>query len=144
MSKFDEIFDEFVYMAKNAADVATKKTGEVVEVSKLRYQIKQTQWEIEKTYAKLGAIVYESKKGTENFDEMIQLAVVEIDDLNQKLADLAQKVRAYKKIVECTSCSKENEMGALYCTRCGAPLFSENAAAGDVIYEDFTAPEEDD
>ena len=143
MSRFDDLFDEFVYMAKNAADAASKKTGEVAKVGKLRYQMKQTQWEIEKAYAKLGAIVYESKRSTENFDEMVRLAISEIDELFRKLDELADQVRSYKKVIRCEACGRENENGALFCSRCGEALAHETAPF-TIDDEDITEPEEAD
>ncbi|MDL2247905.1 zinc ribbon domain-containing protein, partial [Bacteroides sp. OttesenSCG-928-J23] len=128
MSRFDELLEDFMFRAKSVADVAGKKTGDVVELSKLKYQAKQTEWDIEKTYAKLGAIVYESKKSTENFEEIIALAVSEIDALNEKLEELEGKMRAVKKVVKCGSCGKENELSARYCTRCGSELVDEEPA----------------
>lgn len=142
MSKFDEFVDEFVYMAKNAADVATKKTGEVVEIGKLRYQMKQIQWEIEKSYAKLGAVVYESKKNDEDFSEMIGLAMSEIDDLLEKMDELGDKLRSFKRVVKCPSCARENENGAMFCSRCGEPLIKEyppsEEPAGEPMEEETT------
>lgn len=122
MSRFDDFVDEFVFMAKNAADIATKKTGEVVESSKIRYQMKQIEWEIEKAYAKLGAIVYESKKSSDGFDEVIALAISEVDDLKTRYEDCATKLRMYKNLTQCPNCARENEEGDAFCSRCGASL----------------------
>jgi predicted nuclease with TOPRIM domain len=127
MSRFDEFVDEFVFMARNAADVATKKTGEVVETSKIRYQMKQVEWEIEKAYAKLGAIVYEAKKSADSFDEVIALAVSEIDDLKTRYEELGEKLRTYKNVVRCPGCGKENDMNGAFCSRCGTPLAVETS-----------------
>lgn len=130
MSRFDDFVDEFVFMAKNAADVASKKTGEVVESSKLRYQMKQVEWDIEKAYAKLGAIVYESKKSTDNFDEVIGLAISEIDDLKLRYEDCSDRLRMYKNVVKCPGCGRENEVTDSFCSRCGSPLVTEEPAPG--------------
>ncbi|MDR2933421.1 MAG: hypothetical protein LBV27_09990 [Oscillospiraceae bacterium] len=96
MSKFDEILDDVIYKAKVAADVAGKKTNEVVEFGKLKYKAKQVSWDIEKAYAKLGALVYEARKSDESFDEIIMLAVEELDKLNERLDRLEDKL-AYMK-----------------------------------------------
>lgn len=139
MSRFDDFVDEFVFMAKNAADAASKKTGEVVEISKLRYQIRQTEWDIEKAYAKLGAIIYESKRSAEDFTDAILLATGEIDDLKLKRDQFEAKLRTYRKVQKCAKCEKENDMSASYCARCGSLLDGAVAAAGPGYEE---APEE--
>jgi chromosome segregation ATPase len=119
---FEELFEEIMTKAKSVADTAGRVTSEVVDMGKLRYQIKQTQWDIEKTYSKLGAIVYESKKSAENFDEVITLAIGEIDSLNEKLSGLEERLRAHKKVKRCASCGKDNDAGNAFCSRCGAAL----------------------
>ena len=131
MSRFDDFVDEFVFMAKNAADVATKKTGEVVESNKVRYQMKQVEWEIEKTYAKLGAIFYESRKSSDNFDEIIALAIGEVDDLKERYEDLAEKLRSYKNVVLCPGCGRENETGFSFCSKCGSPIAAQDDDSAD-------------
>ena len=122
MSKFEELFDEFKDKAKTVYGTASKVTSDVVDMSKVRYQIKQTQWEIEKTYAKLGAIAYDVHKGSEDLEEIKALAVAEIDDLNEKLDELEKRLRAYKKVSKCPSCNKENDAEFSFCSRCGAEL----------------------
>ena len=99
MAKFDEILDEVIIKAKAAADVAGKKTSEVVEYGKLKYKTKQAAWDIEKSYAKLGALVYEARKSEENFDDAIVLAMDELDIQNARLDDLEEKLAEAKRDV---------------------------------------------
>ena len=144
MSLFEELFDEFMDKAKTVADTATRKTGEVVDMGKLKYEIKQTQWDIEKTYAKLGAIVYESRKSSENYDEVIELAISEIDSLCNKLQELEQRLRAYKKVIKCENCGKENDKNFLFCSRWGRYLQKEEPKAEEVVEAEVVSsqPEE--
>ncbi|MDL2234520.1 hypothetical protein LJC63_13220 [Ruminococcaceae bacterium OttesenSCG-928-L11] len=92
MSRFDEILDDVIGKAKVAADVTAKATTEMVEFGKLKYKAKQIAWDIEKAYAKLGALVYEARKSDENFDDAVMLAVEELDVLNSRLDDLEDKL----------------------------------------------------
>lgn len=135
MSKIDELFDGILYKAKSVADVAGKKTGDVVNFSKLKYQVKQTQWDIEKSYAKLGAFVYESKKSAEDFTDLIDLAVNEIDLLCEKLENLEQQILACRKVIKCSGCGKENELTNSYCARCGSSLEDDRRRAEQEDYE---------
>lgn len=143
MSRFDEFVDEFVFMAKNAAGVASKKTNEVVETSKTRYQMKQVEWEIEKAYAKLGAIVYESKKNDDNFDEVIQLAVSEIDELKERYNGLNDRLRVYRNVVKCPGCAYENEVTDSFCSRCGSALVTEEPGPDSEENAPEYGPEDD-
>lgn len=142
MSKFDDFIDEFVFMAKNAAGVASKKTEEVVEISKLKYQIKQAEWDLEKAYAKLGAIVYESKRSSEDFSDAILLATSEIDDLKQKAAHMEDTLRTYRKVKKCAKCGQDSDSSAAFCVHCGAPL-EDDPIPVEVEVEPDSAPEEE-
>ena len=122
MSRFDEFVDEFVFMAKNAADVAGKKTGEVVEVARLKYQQKQAEWDLEKSYAKLGAIYHESQNSKEDFRDAIELAMNEITGLKENIKKIEESIRAYRKVQRCGKCAADNDVSALYCSGCGSPL----------------------
>ena len=120
--KFEELFEEIMIKAKAVADTAGKMTGDVVEIGKLRYQIKQAQWDIEKTYSKFGALVYESKKGTEDYSDVIALAVGEIDDLNERLNELEGRLRSHKRVKKCDGCGKDNDLDSSFCAHCGRTL----------------------
>jgi len=138
MKKFESVLDDFLYKARNVADAAGKKTGEAVNISKLKYQIKQTQWDIEKAYAKLGAFVYESRKSDEDFSDLINLSTGEIDLLCEKLDNLEQQVLNCKKVVKCSSCGKENDLPNAYCARCGSSLADDKKAAAQVEEDEVT------
>ena len=142
MSKFEGFFGEFKVKAKSVYGAASKAASEAADIGKVHYQIKQTQWEIEKGYAKLGSIVYDSKKGSENLEEAIALAVADVDALNEKLEDLEKRLRSYKRVGKCDSCSKENEIDACFCARCGVAL--EREPAEPIEVEVCEAPSEDD
>ncbi|WRS28240.1 zinc ribbon domain-containing protein [Oscillospiraceae bacterium MB08-C2-2] len=131
MSKLEEFMDDVLFGAKWAADVAGKKTTEVVEVSKLKYQAKQITWDIERAYAKLGAIVYEAQKSKEDFGELVDVAVAEVDKLRKRLAEVEKKILDFKNICRCENCGKYNEESAFYCARCGTQLKEEPEVGED-------------
>jgi len=97
MPNFDKLFEDVISKAKTVADNTGKLTSEMVELGKLKYKAKQISWEIERTYAKLGVIVYEAKKTGGDFDAVIAAAVNELDELNEKLDHFEEKIRDFKK-----------------------------------------------
>ena len=84
--------NEFINTAKDLADLAGKKAGEAVEVSKLKINNVKINGEIQKTYEKLGAFVYKFQKSGEANDELIQMCVKEIDDLMAALESNEKKI----------------------------------------------------
>jgi uncharacterized protein Yka (UPF0111/DUF47 family) len=96
MSRFDDILDDVIDKARYAADIAGKKTTEMVEYGKIKYKAKTVAWDIEKAYSKLGQLVYEAKKSGEGYDEPVALAVEEIDRLNAQLDELEDQLSQMK------------------------------------------------
>ena len=92
MANFDKFFSDVKSKAASAAEIASKKTAEAVEVSKLKHELKQAIGKVENVYTQIGAIVYEAKKKGESFDELIDFSIQELDELNARIADLEQEI----------------------------------------------------
>ena len=54
------ILDDVVINAKTAAEAVGKKAGQIVDVSKLRFNVAELNAEISKRYEALGEYVYEN------------------------------------------------------------------------------------
>lgn len=85
--------DEVLARARTLLDIAGRKTGEVVELSKLKYSKLQIENELSRSYEKLGALCYKGKKGDPINEELVDLCVSEIDDLLATLEGIEQKIR---------------------------------------------------
>ena len=78
-------FDHFLDKAKQMADVAGRKTGEVVESSKYKMQAYKITGNIQKAYEKLGSIVYDSTKYGTDSTQLIESCIAEIDGMLAQL-----------------------------------------------------------
>lgn len=92
MARFDELFDGIIHGAKKIATTASEKTSDVLEITRLRYRQNQVSAALEKTYAKLGAIVYEAEQNGEDFENLIDKAVEEIAALNLRYDQLEEAI----------------------------------------------------
>ena len=54
-----EVFDDIGRVISGAADTVSRKTGELVEVARLKNQIFNLEREIKRDYADLGKMIYE-------------------------------------------------------------------------------------
>ena len=127
MIDFDKIMDK----AKVYASAASKKTGEVVEVSKLKLKEIQANSELRDAYADLGAIVYDMKKSGAVNEDLIDTCIEGIDEIRAKLDDVSDRYHAVKKTVRCDFCGAQNKAGSLFCNQCGANLAVEEARKED-------------
>ena len=92
------LFENIVSNAKQAANVVGKKTGELVDTSKLKLQAVDLNSDIKRNYEALGRAVYESRKqgidSTEEIDDIIILInekYDELDEVNEQLSKMSNK-----------------------------------------------------
>ena len=101
------LFENIVSNAKQAANVVGKKTGELVDTSKLKLQAVDLNTDIKRNYEALGRAVYEARKqGVDSTEEIDDIIIIinekydELDEVNEQLSKMSNKT---------------------FCTRCGEP-----------------------
>ncbi len=121
------ILENFVSNAKQAANVVGKKTGELVDTSKLKLQAAEINGDIRRSFEALGRALYEARKQdiqtTEEIDDIILLInhrYDELDEVNEQLTKLSSKTA-------CPRCGEMNVKSANFCSRCGEKLLVEQA-----------------
>ncbi len=140
------VLDDLITSAKNLVDIAGKKTDNVVEVSKLKYQCVQMTAELKALYEKLGNAVYTMVKSDFNNKELMDSLIEEIDSLKAKIDEVNLQIAERKNIRICPACGSRNEKDASYCSKCGnkfgpAPA-AEEAPAEEPAEEPAEKPEE--
>lgn len=66
-----EVLDDIGRVISGAADTVSRKTGEIVELTRLKNQIYNLEREIKRDYADLGKMVYEQYLETGIVDEAL-------------------------------------------------------------------------
>ena len=124
--------DEIKDVAKDFADKAVTKTGEVVEVSKLRLELSKQQGRLRALYQKLGSSVYSMKEKEYEDPDLIDHLCQEIKANLKIQRDLKVKIAGLKKMKVCPVCGSRNPMESVYCNQCGSRM-----------KQDFAQPEEE-
>ncbi len=120
-----KLFDDVFGKAKGAAYVASKKTGEIVEVSKLKLKCVQLSGQIKDEYEKLGSAVYSMRKNGYENEELVASVSANIDSLLKQLDEVSGKVESIKNIIVCPTCGKKNPDTSYYCSKCGSRIAEE-------------------
>ena len=141
------VFDDLITSAKNLVDIAGKKTDNVVEVSKLKYQYVQMTSELKALYEKLGNAVYTMVKSDFNNKELMDSLIEEIYSLKAKIDEVNLQIAERKNIRICPACGSRNEKDACYCSKCGnkfgpAPAAEEEPPMEEPAEESAEKPEE--
>ncbi len=115
-------FNSFMNKALDLANATGKKTGEIVESSKLKLQISQLNNDLDKIYQKMGQLAYQQIKSDVNNASTLQAKAEEADALIRQIEELSDKVAEVTNQSKCESCGSNNNSGVAFCSRCGAGL----------------------
>ena len=118
-----DTFNRFISKAKEAANVAGKGAGDVVDSSKLKLREVKISTDIKEAYERLGSIVYDSIKHDTDNRQLVDMVVSELDGLLTELDELKTKDAAVVGQVICPKCNALNNEEFTYCSRCGAALY---------------------
>lgn len=132
-------FDEFIGNVKVAAEDIGKKANDYVEISKLLLERSTMKSDIQKSYAKIGELVYTDKNEGKNSD-IIDMYIEELNSLNERLKEINLQIAKLRNKSICLKCGAENEAGAIFCSRCGASFEDEEDLA---VTEDIISAEEE-
>jgi DNA-directed RNA polymerase subunit RPC12/RpoP len=103
-----------------AAQAAAKKSGELVEVTKLNVNINSEEDKVQKLYAQIGKIIYEQYRASGVAQDDIKEACEEITVHEQNIKSLKEKISEVKGTKNCISCGAEMEKEQIFCAKCGA------------------------
>ncbi len=117
-----EFFDNAVNKAKEAFDVARKKTGEVVNTEKQKFDVSSLKSKREKDYSALGKIYFEIIKDSDELDGEVKELVDAVKEKNEKIDALNIEILNAKNKRICPNCGANIDVNSVYCNTCGVKL----------------------
>ncbi len=117
-----DFLDNAISKAKEAMDIAYKKTNEVVNTQKQRFDAASIESKRAKDFEKLGKLYFEMIKNTEIEDEAIKKLVDDISYKNGKIDELKKEINNAKNKKICPACSSSIDKASVFCSNCGAKL----------------------
>ena len=112
--------DKFISDLKNTAISAAAKTGEFIEIGKLKLSCADIKNKINDEYKELGKAVYSAHKDGEDTEYHINEIIENIDGLYEKLALQEEEIAILKKQKKCSSCGAVCDEDSAFCSKCGA------------------------
>lgn len=104
---------------KNTAKTAMKKSGEILELGKLKIAAVDTQNEINKAFCELGRALYNAEKAGSEDAESLKKMIDDIDNLYEKLALQEEQYAELKNEKKCKSCGSKCSDKSNFCSVCG-------------------------
>lgn len=136
------LMDKLSKIAKSVSDEAVnaaKKSGELIEITKLNHAISAEEDKISAILPKMGNICYQRFKNGENIDPELLNYCNKIEEIKAGIAILRQKILDVKNVKICASCGSELAPEIVFCSKCGAK--QESAPETTAVEELKTCPQ---
>ncbi len=114
--------EKFLSDLKQTVNSAVKKSGELVELTKIKLAANDTKNAITARYVKLGEMAYLATKGEESPASDAETIIAEIDELKKTLAAQEEKAAELSNKKICSVCGKSINADAAFCPACGNPV----------------------
>lgn len=132
----NDFFEQALVKVKDAFDVAYKKTGEVVNVQRQKFEVTSLNGKIEKDYAELGKIFFEQIKDSEDMPENVSVLVSAISEKKEKISSLNLEIAQTQKKKICPNCKAVMEQNASFCSACGVAFSEQDESVEDAQSEE--------
>ncbi|MGI6279512.1 MAG: zinc-ribbon domain-containing protein [Acutalibacteraceae bacterium] len=117
-----DFFDNAAIKAKEVFDVACKKTNEVVNTGKYKFDIASLENKLSKDYERLGKIYYNMIKDTEVEDKRVIELKAAIAQKQDEIKRLQEEINNIKSKRFCPECGVAVDKSSVFCSNCGVKL----------------------
>ena len=120
-----EFFEDLGKFITETAGNVGKKTEEVMEVQKLKSQIRSLERSNQGDLTDLGKIIYERFRKEEAVDGELEVICEEIRKRRMIIVAFEKKLADMKGVKECVNCQELIEKDMKFCPHCGAEVKKE-------------------
>ncbi|MDP4132912.1 MAG: zinc ribbon domain-containing protein [Bacillota bacterium] len=118
-------FDTIKEKLNKAANYTVRKSGEVVNVAKLKIKETELESRLENLFTAIGRAMYTEHQ--EETDSSVEISGIleEIDKLKSELYECKEEINKLTKMNTCPGCGKTVSDEAKYCSECGTNMKTE-------------------
>ena len=113
-------FEDLGKKIGETTETVTSKAGEMMEIQRLRGQIRTLERGNEADMLEMGRFLYEKYQAGEVMDEQVQMLCEKIDNRTESIERHQAKIEEIKGTNTCAECGKQVEKEMAYCPYCGA------------------------
>lgn len=117
-----DFLENAVNKAKEAIDVVSKKTGEVVTTQKQKFDVASIESKRNKDFMELGKIYYQMIKDSDIENAEVKALVDAIVEKSEKIKAIKEQINSAKNKRICPKCSANIDEFSIYCSVCGEKL----------------------
>lgn len=113
------VLDNITKRVTDTAKAAAKKSGSVVEVTKLNMNINAEEEKVRKIYSDIGKQLYEDYTEGKIVGEKLLDYCTRIDEIIGNIDEMREKILELRNVKACPNCGMELDIEMVYCYKCG-------------------------
>jgi len=117
-----DFLDNVISKTKDAIDVVSKKTGEIVTVEKQKFDVASLKTKLEKNYAELGKLYFKKIDDATELDAETKAVVDEIKKKITTINEINIEIANAKNKRFCPVCNASVSDTAVFCSNCGEKI----------------------
>ena len=113
-------FESISKKVTDTAKAAARKSGDIVEVTKLNLNIAAEEDKIKRKYMEIGKAVYETYANREEIPHSFKVLCEKVKEYEKNIEEMKTKILQLKGLKNCPSCGAELDEDFAFCPKCGA------------------------
>jgi chromosome segregation ATPase len=118
--RFKKTFSNYAKTLSKTADIAIKKSEELLNISKINIEISSIQSSIEHLYTEIGERIYKRYEKGKFSDHELEEYFKGINKYKKELKELKKQIYQIKDKKACKNCGAEVNSQTKYCPACGS------------------------
>lgn len=118
----EKIFEDMKKTISSAARTVARKSGKIMETSKITLAISGANSDIKEEYEKIGELIYKSYKNGEASIPDIAAHCELIDAKLEQIEQYREKLGRLKNVKLCPACKAQLSSESTFCAKCGEKL----------------------
>lgn len=113
-------WDNLSQKASETTAKAMQKAKEMSDIAKLNSIISEEETKINNTYYQIGKL-YAAMHSNDHEEEFAGM-IITLREADEKIRNCRQQIQDIKGVVRCSQCGAEVQVGAAFCSSCGASM----------------------
>jgi len=110
-------------LAGDKARDLTRKSSDLIEVTKIKHELRKLEKEMENNLAGIGALYYQNQQGREDTGDELNRLIEATRQLEIEMKELEEQIEAVQpKPPACPECGSELAENAKFCSNCGRKI----------------------
>lgn len=130
-----DFLDNIKKIVTDTAQTAVKKSGEILESTKIKYSIFDLKNDIDIIYREIGEEIYDKFENESDVFDSVNQKCELIREKKKMIAKLEMEIADIKNTIKCGNCENICQKQMDFCPKCGNKLHNDGDDSSDKVFE---------